>query len=233
MKKSFLALCLAFILIAAYTGTTWAAGVLTVKQETFYVLPYNTYFQGVVYAELTNTGDAPFELNGGLLELFGKDGTSLTTTEPYNFYPAVLQPGETGLMYASQYLEEAITADYIASYKLSLTTNENLTQITTAYPATARYEKVMDNYGWTTDYIIATIENNTDATVYGVYTGLALKDADGKLLYVSYSSTWDVGILPNTSVELRAYIDSTFVDYMAENNIKPASAECLAYTSSY
>ena len=65
MSKRTLAFGLAVTLLLTLAGTALAAGKLTVAQETFFVLPYSTYYQGVVYAELTNSGDKPVELSGG------------------------------------------------------------------------------------------------------------------------------------------------------------------------
>ena len=132
----------------------------------------------------------------------------------------------------NQYVEEAATKDFIADYSLTVSGKGAITKTVTRFPATARYERVTEGY-WTYDYIIATVENNTDATVYGIEVGFALKDTEGKLIYVYSSTYYDLGILPHTSVEVRTSLYSDTVTYYTDNNIVPATAECIAYTSGY
>ncbi len=77
MKRTAVLIVLFLLLFAAVSGTALAAGKLTVKSETFVVLPYSDYHAGYVYAELENTGDKPVEYTGGLLELFDEEGNSI------------------------------------------------------------------------------------------------------------------------------------------------------------
>jgi len=230
MKKvsSFL-FTLLFVMVL-FSGVASAAGKLTVTQEAFYVLPFLDYNSGYVYAEVENTGDKPVGFNGGLLELFDADGNSIESTNLYSCYPEVLQPGEKGYLNASQSVEEAKEASFIADYMLTVTGKGNSDQITLRFPVTAKYETVDESY-WKVTYVTATVENNTDKTYYNYTAVFALKDKEGKLLYVTACYPSYIGLLPGTKVEVRTQVDSDTIEYFDAKGIIPEQIEAIVYVT--
>lgn len=230
MAKKMLALTAALILLAGLTGAAAAQGDLTVVQEKFLVLPYETYYEGSVYAEVKNTGDMPVQFSGGLFELFDAAGNSIGSQELlyYDCNPEVLQPGETGYVYATIAVEEAREESDIADYSLTLLDTGNITTSVVRYPATAHFQDGTTEFP-SRRYAAAIVENQTDEILRDFYAGFALKDAQGKLLYVT-SGTWaSSGILGQSAMEIRLRLDENIVDYWNSEGIVPVSAETIVF----
>ena len=183
MKRTAVLTVLFLLLFALISGTALAAGKMTVKSETFIVLPYLDYHAGYLYAEVENTGDKPVEYTGGLFELFDEEGNSIEAEEPYRCYPAVLGPGETGYLYVYKSVEEATDRSFINDYLLTVTGKGAKGKTVTRYPATAKYEENKTGY-WTNYYEIATVTNDTKETCYDFTAVFAARDAEGNLLHV-------------------------------------------------
>ncbi len=64
MKRTAVLIVLFLLLFAAVSGYGSCRREITVKSETFVVLPYSDYHADR-YAELENTGDKPVEYTGG------------------------------------------------------------------------------------------------------------------------------------------------------------------------
>ena len=229
MKKSKCGFVLIILLVTLLSGTALAAGKLSVVQEKFIVMPYITYHAGYVYAEVKNTGDKPVEFNGGLLEMYDKEGNSIESTNWIGCYPEVLSAGETGYAYASQSVEAATETSFIDDYLLTIT-GKGVKGRTTAYiPVTNKqYLETIEPY-WTYTNVSADLENTTDTTLREFIVVFALKDAEGNLLYVTSCSPSYVGIKPGSSIEVLTSVDSAITEYFAANNIIPATVEAIAY----
>jgi len=209
-------------------------GNLVVTQSVMIVLPYyeGSYYP-MIFGEVSNTGNKPVEFNSGLLEIFDPDGNSLAYSDIYYCYPPVLQPGETGYVYTYNYVE-APSAETVSDFMLTVTGKGSIEHSILGLSASAKYEQRSDDYG-TYDYLVAQVVNDTDQPIgYGEVV-FAMKDADGSLLYVT-STSWNwynVSLLPGSSVEVALQMDASFLTYMQENGIVPASVEAIAYCSSY
>ena len=208
-----------------------AAGKLVSSQENLYVIPY--YDTSVYYnffAELKNDGDKPVEFSSGLLELYEADGNSLISSDIYYCYPMVLEPGGHAFLSSIEYLD--LGDKTIDDHMLSVMGQGMVTEQITLLDATAEMETRSDGY-YTDDYLIATITNNTGDILYEFNAVFALKDAEGNLLYVVSNSwySYNVGILPGSSVLLEMTMDSTVSDYLSDNNLVPATTECIVYNS--
>lgn len=231
MKKipMLLIVLILFILLAS---TAYAGGKLTVTQETFVVLPLETYYEGIVYAELKNTGDQPVELNFGFLQLFTTGGEAIDSLDldSYACNPEVLQPGETGFMRAQISVKKATEASYITDYFLGTFGKEDLDSVVTRFPTTAEYKRDTDR-ATPNDYMIATIRNDTDDTLYDFYIAYALKDAEGKLLYTTVGNYYSVALMAHSSTQIRYRIDDNEAAYMDGNDLIPATVEIIAFRS--
>jgi len=222
----------ALLLLSAACGAM-AAGKLTVTEEAFFVVPYNDYYEGIIFAAITNTGNKPSQFNSSLLELFDKEGNSLSAESNSNCYPDVLQPGETGYIMEYSPVESAKTRDFIADHLLSVTGQGSITRTITAYPVSnARYEKAMepgDNY----KYVVCRVENNTDQVLYNITVLFVVRDAAGKLIYVTTYGLSRMGLLPHSAVEVRDSVDWEIEYYMKEANLEIAGVEAFAYKVAY
>lgn len=211
---------------------TGGPGKLTVAQASFQVTPYSSYHQGTVYARLVNSGTAPVEFDSGTLELLDASGNVIASEEVYGCFPEVLAPGETGYLFKGISVEAAVEPSYIAGYKLQVKGREEISRDVTRLPSSGKYEEVAEAY-WTSSYLTAAVENQTDEPLYDAGVVFALKDAAGDLLYVTQGAMYGVGIMPNTSVNFRTNLYSDTLDYFKANGIVPAAVDTVAYTSAY
>lgn len=211
---------------------TAGPGKLTVAQASFQVTPYSNYYQGTVYARLVNSGTAPVEFDSGTLELLDASGNVIGSEEVYGCYPEVLEPGETGYLYKGISVEAALEPSYIAGYNLKVSGREEISKDVTRLPSSGKYEEVADAY-WTSSYLSAAVENESDGVLYDANVVFALKDAAGNLLYITQGSMFGVGIMPHTSVNFRTNLYSDTLDYFKANGIVPAAVDTIAYTSAY
>ncbi len=225
--KKILALCLVLMLVASM-GSAFAAGKLSVDQENFYVIPgYSLY--GYAYAKVTNVGDKPIVVNTALLEIYNADGDALTSTDYYSDPAKYLQPDEYTYVRLYDEIEDAEAAD-VDDYMLTVTGKADSDYVTKRFPCVTSYEADVDEGYSTYDYMYATFTNDTDETVYGIYAVLALLDAEGNILYVTTDGFYnDIGLTPGSSVTLREYVDSDFVDYFEKNGLEPATVDAIAY----
>lgn len=231
MKKIpiLLSVLILFILLA---NTAYAGGKLTIMQEKFVVLPLETYYEGIVYAELKNTGDQPVELNFGFLELFSADGKSIEylDLDSYACNPEVLQAGETGFMRAQISVKEATDAAYIADYFLGTIGKVDFDSVVTRFSSTSEYKRDANRTA-PNDYVVATIRNDTDDTLFDYYIAYALKDAGGNLLYTTVGNYYSVAMMPHSFTQVRYQIHDNEVAYMDESGLIPAEAVTIAFTS--
>lgn len=229
MKRLLSLVLISLLMVSLIPGTALAAGKISVVQETFMVLPYIGYHAGYVYAEVKNTGDKAVEFAGGLLELYDADGNSIESTDYIYFYPKVLAPDEVGYLYAYQGVEEATDKSFIADYLLTVTSKgAKDTEKVAFITSNARYEKVDLGY-WGYHYAITDVMNASDKTFYDYDVVYALKDADGKLLYVDNCNPSYVGLKPGSIVEVRVSVSSDVATYWEENKIVPASVEAASF----
>jgi len=222
------------LFLFSFTGGAHAMGKLVSTQEKLVVIPYyDTTYYGYVFAELTNSGDKPVAFANGLMELFDPEGNSLASSPIYYCYPSVLQPGETGYVYGSSYVE-APNPEHIDDFMLSITGQGTISQTITRLESTARFETVEDSYG-SYDYLVAEIKNTLDAPLTSFEVVYAVKDEAGGLLCVT-SSSWsgyNVGIMPGSAAEMRYQLESGFSAYMHDNQTVPATVEAIAYNVQY
>jgi hypothetical protein len=230
-KKMLVVVTIALLL--ALPNAAAAIGKLTVAQETFLVLPYQNYYYAMLCAEVENTGDKPVQFNSGLLEIFDPEDNPIASVTLSDYcFPPVLDPGAHGFLFTSQYFREVTDKGNIADYSLSVTGQGAITYNITRFPFKASYETKADGNN-TYDYVIVMVENNTEDIAYDIKIPYALKDADGKLLYVNYTQLYGIGLYPHSSLEIRLQLDSAFVASRMQAGITPAGVEAMAYTQAY
>lgn len=229
MFKRITLFVLALSLICA---PAFAAGKLVVNQERMLALDYYGSVDAEVYAEVENTGDKPVEFSAGLVELFDADGNTIDSTDYLYCYPSVLAPGEKGYVYVSMYPDNVTAAADIADYTLTVT-GKSSTGETNLMKTTGIYEPgVVDGY-WTYNYLTAEITNETAETTYDLYCVYALKDADGGLLYVYYTTAYSIGVPAGGTMYMRTSLPDSVLEYFDANGITPATVDAIAYENPY
>lgn len=229
MNKRFFSLCAALLLVLGAALPASAAGKLSVVEENFVVLPYLDCYAGFVYAQVENVGDKPVAFNGGLLELYDGEGNAVEASDWITCYPKVLEPGEKGYLSVYQKVDEAKEPSYISDYLLTVTGKGATDEKTLYFNAEGAYEVDEQKY-WSRSYLACVIENPTDETYYDVDVVFAAKDAEGKLLYVTNTTPYNVGLMPGSKVKVRADMDSQFLEYIQNANVEIASVEAIAFT---
>ncbi|MBN1777906.1 MAG: hypothetical protein JW811_07260 [Clostridiales bacterium] len=223
MIKKVLLIVLALSLISA---SALAAGKLTVIQE--HMIASDSYgsVEVKVFAEVENTGDRPVEYSAGTVEIFDADGNTVAATNRVYCYPYVLAPGEKGYAFNTLYPEN-ISAAEIADYSLNVM-GISSTKEAKLLPVTATFEIVQEG-NWKYYYMVAEITNETSDIVYYPYCVFALKDADGQLLYVDYTSYSAIGIPPGNTIIIRYSVPDNIITYYADHGLVPSTADAIAF----
>lgn len=207
-----------------------AAGKLNVVQENTYFVVTDYSKNYYAYAKVENSGDKAIMVNDGLLEVYDAEGTAITSSDWPETYARYLQPGEYTYVSFSCYegFEEGAEPN---DYALTLTGKANKDNTNVRFPVETELKLNVQEDEWNTyDYMYATVTNSTDEVVYDLYVVLALLDADGNILYVESEGLYgSVGLNPGSSITVRAYISSDFMEYFEKNNLTPTSVDAIAY----
>lgn len=229
MKKL---LTFAFILCLALCATSaMAAGKLTTTQENIRV--YKSYNSFYVYftAEVTNIGNKPTCYNDGLLELFDANGDVLESSTSFKCYPEYLNPGETGYLWTTVTLKNVTEVTDVDDFAFTVTGKSVNANPVHRFATTARYNSYSS--GWYTyEYVYTTIANDTGDTVYDYRVVIVLKDSQGKVLWCGSQDEGSVGMLANTSIELRSslHYESALSDLKDKGyQISDLTLETIAY----
>lgn len=230
MKRiALFALTLVMILTAACPAL--AAGKLVVDQETFYSLePYDGSFYTYIYAEVTNTGDKPVEFNNALWEVFNADGDAIDSTDWLYCYPDVLEPEGVGYIYGYISLDDVTSTEDAADYSLTVSGKSAKENNVVILPATVEYRFTEGDWR-NTHELVATVTNDTENVVYDYRVVYAVKNAEGKLLYVESVQPSYVGILPGTSIEVTRDLsyDSVVEELLEAGILSFDQVEVVAY----
>ena len=226
--KRFIALLLT-IACVLFAICASAAGKLTVTQEAFFVRPYLSYFAGEVYAEVSNTGDKPVSFNGGLLELFDPNGDSIESTNLYSCYPEVLEPGETGYLYVSQYVEEATNKQDIDDYSLTVTGKSQSDKKTVRLKSEGSFGEYQMSEYFSSYGTNALITNTSGEPAKDITVVYALFTEDDKLIYVNSTVLYNATLPPDQMIEVNLDVSSTLVEEWETEGIVPAKIVTIAY----
>ena len=209
-------------LIAILTILTCAT-----TKETWYALSHSDDYRVYFYASVVNNGEKPTSINDLLFEIQDASGDTIESTSKYKLYPEVLEAGQTGWLMLSKDVKDVKKED-IDHYNLTITSKVNDDKAAHALIATAEYlEKDEDD---NEDVIRATVTNDTQENAFAITIAMAVRDADGKLLYVTGDTTKDIGLAPGCGLMNRSLIRSDIMDELEDNHVEIASAEAIAYT---
>lgn len=204
-----------------------AAGQVSVTQEAFYVTPFLDYHQANLFCEVTNTTNKVMEISSGIYEFYGADEVSIDSGSLYTFLPKVLLPGEKGYIKISETIDEAKEASYIQDYTVSIVAKS-------ADEETVRYEVSDIGMGEIGDYLksmgfYATVTNNSEKVTQDIMIVFAAYNAEGKLLFCDYSSSYGLGLYPGSKAYMSRTIDSDLLDALKNANESIATVEAFAY----
>lgn len=224
--KKMLALALSLCLLLSAVPAL-AAGQLTITQSTYTPAKPSSTLYAYVYAEVTNTGDAPINAVNGVYQVLGADGSVISDNKVYKAYPAILGPGETGFIHEYVSIRDAEGPEAVPGYVLTMDGESTTNNPYTYFPATGVVEEVP--YWFSTAYLVTvTITNNTDETLYEPAMSFGLYDANGKLLYADNQPLNGLGIPAGNSLEVLFAVDE-FVDIWKANDTIPVTVKALAW----
>ena len=70
-----------------------------------------------------------------------------------------------------------------------------------------------------------TFTNTTDEIIYGAYVVCAIMDRNDNVVYVDRDRYNNLGVHPGSTVTLKMYIDSDYIDYLEVNTINLAKVD--------
>jgi len=228
MKKIVaIVLCL---LISLSFVSAMAAGKIQVTQENFIVT--NGYWMyGYAYARIDNVGDKPIKVNAGILEIFDENGDAITSSDYLGAFAEYLQPGEYTYAYIYSEIDGVEESD-VDDYMLTITGKSDNDYTSLRLPVTTDYVEDVEYWYSTYDYMYATVTNNTDEPLYDVEVVLALLDADGNILYMTSASMYsDKAIMPGSSIQIKEYVDTYFIECYEKLGLVPVSVDAIAFVN--
>ena len=217
MKRIF-ALVLA-LTVCLFSAAALAEGKLTVTEKN--LLEFEGSDTAYFFAKVENTGDDAIGVGCGKLVAFSADDEVLVSENYVSACPdsAILQPGES--LYVNEFIwETALESSDIADYKFSMESDDYGAPLN-FIPCSATIE-VNGEYD---SYVYVTLANDTEEVQYGLYITVALHDAEGALIFVKGQSADYVGVHPGSTVTIRVYIDSEFIEYYTNTGIEPATVD--------
>ena len=237
MKRIF-ALVLA-LTVCLFSAAALAEGKLTVTEKN--LLEFEDSDTAYFFAKVENTGDDAIGVGSGKLVAFSADDEVLVSENYVSACPdsAILQPegrgeekdGADGPEAARLQPGEALEGNEvsgetaressdIADYKFSMESDDYGAPLN-FIPCSATIE-VNGEYD---SYVYVTLANDTEEVQYGLYITVALHDAEGALIFVKGQSADYVGVHPGSTVTIRVYIDSEFIEYYTNTGIEPATVD--------
>ena len=212
------------VILAFCTAVAVAEGKLTVTSKNAIIKIGND--SGIFVARVENTGDESIYYDNGKLVIFSADDDVLVSGNYIYSSPSdvLLKPGEYTYCYDFLW-DSSLKNAKIGEIKFSVTSNtrgNNYEQI----PATAVLD-LSGNESFTYNYVNVTFANTTDDILYGAYVVTAITDDENNLVYVDRQD--NMGIHPGSTVTVKMYIDSDYINYYEINGIKLANVEARVY----
>jgi hypothetical protein len=239
MGKKMAAVLAVLLLCAPAFNLVIAEGELTILQESYYE-NHGTY-RTVAYiaAEVKNTGDETLAFGKGKFELLDAAGEILLARDYATMSPSVLDPGDIGYVISEITLDELPDERPVDKHVLTIAAGPNYGLYKgesfvggVAYYTTKnlRYEKPdIENRA----QLLADIENNTDTTLYDFGVLFVLKDAEGKLLHFVEERVFNVGVKPDSTIEIWTDISGETSKYFEGKGVEPSILEVIAYKILY
>lgn len=155
--------------------------------------------EAYVYAELKNTGDTPFYVNGTTLGVLGADGQRLSGREYADSKPGVIMPGESAFVTEWLY-------DFVDDPGRVHTIEVNVERSQHGYRS---IEMLPDARAYAEDgYLYAEVHNASDKPVFDAGVTAVMLDAGGKILDILQVETYaNVGAAPGSTLVFRKRLE--------------------------
>ena len=203
-----------------------AEGELTVTSKNAIIK--NGKDSGMFVGKVENTGDEPIYYDNGKCVILS-DNDEILATENYVYSSPsdiLLQPGEYTYVYESLWSSPLKNAT-IGDIKFSVTSGSR-GYTYDQLPATADLE-LPGSGAFKYNYVNVTFTNTTDEILFGAYVVCALMDENENIIFVDRDRYDYIGIHPGSTVTIKKYIESDYMDYYEINNIKISKVDALVY----
>ena len=226
MKRLFAMVVALMLVLGALPA--WAAGAIETTEETWYVVSHSSDYRVYYYAVVANKGEKPVSVNDLLFEIQDENDVTIESTAKYKLYPEVLEAGQSGWLVISKDVKDIDNKSEIDHYLLTITSKVNDDKA--ARPLKASAEYIDEDEDENEHVIRATVTNEGDQNAFEITVAAAIRDENGKLLYIANGASKDIGLPAGSSLLLRSMIKSEIWDELDDHKVNIASAEALAYT---
>ena len=228
--KRLVSIVIAIVLLSC-TLSAFAAGKISVTQENFMLInPYSWY--GYAYAKVENIGDKPISVHSGILEILNSEGETIASSDYLSRYAEYLQPGDYTYAMISSELANGATDSDADDYMLTITGKSDNSYETKRLASTVEYKPgVSDDY-WSYDYIYVDVTNDTNQPLPSITVVATLLDEEGNILYMGSDGLYSSQVLmPESKMQFRMQVNSSWVEYFEQKGIKVASVDAIAYAN--
>lgn len=198
---------------------------LTVVAESFKVVESYRGFRAVYIAKVQNNTEAPLWIDEGRMTVKDAEGNQVGEAK----YMACngskyLEPGEISFVSMEADMDENLEG---ITFEKTITTEAKGYRTDKAVTVTDPTYVAAGNYD--SGYMRATVVNDSEESIPGIYVIYALEDAEGNLLDLQRESLYRHELGANSTIILVTSIDSKVNDYCKANGIEPAVVEAYAY----
>ena len=217
------------LMLSCSAVTALAAGNIQATDDiASYVLSHSNGYRVYYYAVVTNQGDARASINDLLFEIRDRGDVTFESTSKYTLYPEILEPGQSGWLVITRDVKDIDEKGYIDHFNLTITTKaaDDDKEIR---PLTAAAEYVAKDEDDNEDVLRATVTNDGTENAFKIIVAMAVRDGEGKLLYITGDGTRDIGLAAGNALLTRSLIRSDIMDEIEKQGAEVAAVEAMAY----
>ena len=226
--KRVIALIVTLILSCSAMSALAAGNIQPTEDTASYVLSHSDGYRVYYYAVVTNQGDARASINDLLFEIRDRGDVTFESTSKYTLYPEILEPGQSGWLVITRDVKDIDEKGYIDHFNLTITTKaaDDDKEIR---PLTAAAEYVAKDEDDNEDVLRATVTNDGTENAFKITVAMAVRDGEGKLLYITGDGTRDIGLAAGNALLTRSLIRSDIMDEIEKQGAEVAAVEAMAY----
>lgn len=217
-----LVVCLGLFIVSG----ALAADIEPLKETTYAVESYDGYEYYYV-AFVKNVTDEAVNVRDATMTLFDAEGNEIGKANYLSDIGSTyLDPEEiTAVMFRIDIDDPSKIADKKILYNTEK--NASYGKDSTFEVASSEYMKVDSKYE--DDGMHALITNTEEKDIKNLSVALVLVDKDGNPLYMRSSTTFDIALLPGSSIRFEERADRDIVDVLTANGMEPVGVEAMAY----
>lgn len=226
--KRLTALVIALILSLSALPAFAAGNIRATNKSAYYVLSRSDGYRVYYYAVVTNEGDKRASVNDLLFEIRDHSNTDIESTSKYTLYPEILDPGQSGWLVITKDVKDIDNKSTIDHFALTITTKA-ADDDTEVRPLSAEATYLKKDEDDNEDVLRATVTNDGSENAFKITVAMAVRDEDGKLLYITGDATKDIGLAPCSALLMRSTIRSDIMDEIEDAGARVAAVEAIAY----